>query len=162
MHVCILLLFIHSRFVWLLTLVVCFNLITPTMTLDICLQFPNSGFPVSTKWFYLTSRYTGFIIITVSATILSISHIPSHLIIITTQKLDKIAVPILKMFTIPTKYYQPVKLTRVIYQGIVTYAWSLHMTDFSYSVSNPSRVETDTSWLRAQGKQKQTSTINQL
>lgn len=35
------------------------------------------------------------------------------------------------------------------------------MTDFSYSVSNPSRVETDTSWLRAQGKQKQTSTINQ-
>ena len=103
---------------------------------------------------------------TVSVTILSIWHTLSHLIIITTQKLVTIAVPILKIFTTFTKYFQPVKLSwvltsRVIYQRTISHAWSVHMTELNYSVSKPSRDETDTEpWPRALGKQKQTTTIN--
>ena len=84
-----------------------------------------------------------------SVTIISISHILYHLIIITTQKLVTFAIPILKIFTTLTKYCPPVKLfqdltSRVIYQRTISYAWSVHMTDLNYSVSKPSRDETDT------------------
>lgn len=41
-----------------------------------------------------------------------------------------------------------------------TWAWSLHMTDLSYSHLGPCRVEADIAWPRAPGEQKQAFTIN--